>query len=595
MPKVHLVPPGEVLAAAKSLSVWRRLTEGHMADSGGNVEALQEHNIWVGMCRLPQIPEINAEFFWCCCVFQFCQPQIGKGIGVQTRQHARSRLHQDALLHFCGEAEFADVYRLAPAAAEFSEAMEKLRKGRSARDGGGCSDKKNLIRWSLSEAVLDRSREAVRRSESLVILRDERHGKLMLRIRACGPDMTVHSAVLGMETMPRGKATDILEATRSAMRTFSTSRCNPPRNYRGPRPDCDETLFDRLTEKCEMVVTDSASSELLAQDLGRGRRGQAGGRTPVLFPNQKITGRDRAHASQRLISRPWESDTLLKALMQSVVQGPDSFCQKVWHSRVYSSWFAAGVENSSFPAGKTLSAAQHRFCSFSKPLGRFVLHLDVAFDVLNKIVAIKGSQDARWAVKFLRGLTPEKLLTVAMCADMADTCLQLTRFLDDEGLDIARLNEEVSVFCSRIQVLTFPDRQVLFCDQQCFTLHGFTKRCLSLLESGSLVQFVDGSARLVGQHGLQPAKAAAVRRMQACVTVCLEAVRAEFPSFEAIMAFKAFNVEDSGASTKRRADGMNSEAVRARQDSLKRLSQLFKVDSLGLQREFEMLRGMALA
>ena len=84
MPKVHLVPPGEVWAAAKSLSVWRRLTEGRMAKCGGNVEALQEHNIWVGMCRLPQIPEImtsSSEAAASSNFANFSVPQIGKGIG----------------------------------------------------------------------------------------------------------------------------------------------------------------------------------------------------------------------------------------------------------------------------------------------------------------------------------------------------------------------------------------------------------------------------------------------------------------------------------------------------------------------------------
>ena len=38
-----------------------------------------------------------------------------------------------------------------------------------------------------------------------------------------------------------------------------------------------------------------------------------------------------------------------------------------------------------------------------------------------------------------------------MCADMADTTLQLTRFLDSENMDIASMNEEVSVFCTRLE------------------------------------------------------------------------------------------------------------------------------------------------
>ena len=128
----------------------------------------------------------------------------------------------------------------------------------------------------------------------------------------------------------------------------------------------------------------------------------------------------------------------------------ESVCQKIFNSHTYSGWFENAVAQSSFKAGRTLSAAKHRFCSFSKPLTRFIMHLDSIIAVLNRIVAVKGSEGA-WATRFLRGLTQRKLLLLAMCADMADATIQLTRFLDSEDMDIASMNEEVSIFCARLE------------------------------------------------------------------------------------------------------------------------------------------------
>ena len=110
-------------------------------------------------------------------------------------------------------------------------------------------------------------------------------------------------------------------------------------------------------------------------------------------------------------------------------------------------------------------------------------------------------------------------------------------------------------------------------------MHGFTKHCLDILQQNRLVMFFDGRARALGgsADGLAAAKRAALRKMQACVELCKEAVRAEFPSFHAIMAFKVFSVSE-GAAT--------SHSVSA---NLTKLAKLFKVDPVALEEEFQMV------
>lgn len=140
-------------------------------------------------------------------------------------------------------------------------------------------------------------------------------------------------------------------------------------------------------------------------------------------------------------------------LWQETVLGNNSVCQKIWNSETFSAWFAEAVATSSFPRGQVLAAAKHRFCSLSKPLGRFVLHLDAVITTLNRIAAMKGTEAAQWAISWMEGCTSTCLLTLAMCADMAAAALDLTRFFDSEDMDIAEINWEVGVFVDSLEAL----------------------------------------------------------------------------------------------------------------------------------------------
>ena len=245
------------------------------------------------------------------------QADLRRGLSAQCKKHEDCKFHKDALLH-CTTGTGAVLSCIAPPAKEFQSCLRRMRKGRSARDGGGCSDKTNLMRWCLAEAMLDEHRAAARKCSSVVLIRDERQGKLMVRFRLCeSATLNVRSGVLALETLPGGHAEEILLGTRRGLETFCQSRYNAPRGFRGSIPEYDKDLFEKLRQKCQMVVTDCASAELLAQNLATGfRRTSTDENETPLFPGQKIIGRDRAHASQRLLSRPWSADEELHALLQ---------------------------------------------------------------------------------------------------------------------------------------------------------------------------------------------------------------------------------------------------------------------------------------
>ena len=225
---------------------------------------------------------------------RFAQPLsllFRRGALWSCRKHSKTRIHQEALQAWHDKSKSAC---LAPPRKDFEKALEGLRKGRSARDGGGSSDQATLTRWCLTEACLQEARSALRTCKSLVIIRDERAGKLMLRFRATLRDMSVLTGVLGLQDLSCGKkAADIVDATARAQ-TFATEQFQPPQGFRGRGGT-------RLDEN------------LLATRTAGLRSAEA---AALLFPNAKIVGRDRAHACQRVLSHPWGACRAVQSLLE---------------------------------------------------------------------------------------------------------------------------------------------------------------------------------------------------------------------------------------------------------------------------------------
>lgn len=89
---------------------------------------------------------------------------------------------------------------LSPPLSEFRDSWTKMQQGGSCRDGGVSSDKKTNIRWSISEAIQDMNRRWLKEAEVIALLRDERKGRLLMRFRACLPDLRVVQGVLGLKS-----------------------------------------------------------------------------------------------------------------------------------------------------------------------------------------------------------------------------------------------------------------------------------------------------------------------------------------------------------------------------------------------------------
>ena len=223
-------------------------------------------------------------------------------------RHHDSKKHQEALRFLEGHITEDDL-SVAPALQDFASALSNMKKGYSMRNGGVPNDTTSLVHWCLSESLLQVWRSKLANATTLCLVRDERKGKLLIRFRACDGTLELCSGTLGCVRMTGGGAEDIVTATAKALRIFCTENYQPPRmgSRLSHQGGFDRKLFKHLRSIVHILTTDSHPAELLASNIMKGNRRSADeqhNRDPFL-PNVVLVGRDAAHASTRLVKRPW--------------------------------------------------------------------------------------------------------------------------------------------------------------------------------------------------------------------------------------------------------------------------------------------------
>ena len=107
-------------------------------------------------------------------------------------------------------------------------------------------------------------------------------------------------------------------------------------------PEVDRDLLHHMRMITEMLVNDSASSELLAGEVSRGRRGSESGLAEAFAPNVKIVGRDLAHCARHVLKKRCQADPTLPNLFETAIWHKTSVVQIIDHSDVF---FASGSNN----------------------------------------------------------------------------------------------------------------------------------------------------------------------------------------------------------------------------------------------------------
>jgi hypothetical protein len=134
---------------------------------------------------------------------------------------------------------------------------------------------------------------------------DARNGSLLVRLAAADAQLNTRSMVLGLKHQYGSRAEHAQKAVMAVIQDMCTGGRGAP--GRQGNVMCDADLAEHIRQIVEVFAADAASDEQLA---GRELQSPADG-GPAMLPNLKIVVRDKAHASRRLLSRPWAADAYL--------------------------------------------------------------------------------------------------------------------------------------------------------------------------------------------------------------------------------------------------------------------------------------------
>jgi hypothetical protein len=397
----------------------------------------------------------------------------------------------------------------------------------------GGSSRRKLV-WCVSEAIKEHDRRALTSAHAVALFRDERKGRLAMRYKAVDADLVETSGTLGQERDFGTGATNITAATQRIITRMCT-------RFGGSGSTVEPIRLPRLLEHIRHTVlcitVDSAADEVLSGEMMRCTA--LSGTQMALTPNLKFVIRDKAHASRRIISRPWAADAYLKDIVVMMCKGRDSISRMVQNSldmrRVFSDFVKSSTSKIVKSAVTNMRAACHRFESFQKPLGRTCIHMHACIRTALHVASRAQPDVANRAKAWLRWLDTEKCLTLSMMADVADEAMSLTRLLDTEGVDPAILNKEVSNFNVTVSAL-FGD------SKQCLSVFGYTSVMMNLLRE-QVVWQIGGTTFSIGFEGGVPADIVdrCLGRMRSYCILARAALAAEFPCFEISQAFHVFD------------------------------------------------------
>ena len=262
----------------------------------------------------------------------------------------------------------------APSTEVFQAALQRRLEGLACEAGLPAfnigPEKLQKLTYCLAEAKRMMLRVWLKdNAVTIALQQDERHQRLLLRFTAASGSLERRSGVIGLAKNFGSGAGGIRNATESIVRNF----CSPGSMTPPGQSACDavlnQELFDCVRAKIEIFVADAAGDEQKAGDLMRSS----------MFPNIRLGLRDAAHATRRVIKRPFEADPTLRDIMQSLFFGKHSIVAALEHSHLLKNRFEHHVKTTTSvvqSSVRSLSLAKQRFDSTQTPLGRFVLFFE---------------------------------------------------------------------------------------------------------------------------------------------------------------------------------------------------------------------------
>lgn len=381
----------------------------------------------------------------------------GPGTLNTLQRHESSHQHQMAeRMAFGGYDEFAGW---APSAEEF-EKFAGLRLTHSSlrklgTKGMGGRWKLGRLQNCLGMSVQRLDCSFLLASEAVVLHQDVRRLVLMVRFRACSQTLEVRTGLLGIYHLEDSTSTSLVSACEQILWGFVEE---------------DADKYEKLRQKVILLNMDAAADEQLAGRLMKMSEG--------LYPNAKAVTRDRCHAARRILQRPFKAVPEIWQTFSDLVWGSASMPNTIQSSdvlrKVFNQHICATESTVQGARIKSLSLRKQRFDSHQKATGRLCLWMHAT--VMTAIYAAtfrKNDRDGERALQFLRGISEEKMVLLAMLADFSDEATSAIRVMDSEDSDTASHVMELDVFCNRVKHL--------FIDQNASN-SGYTKFVIDQLQ-----------------------------------------------------------------------------------------------------------------
>ncbi|CAJ1437841.1 unnamed protein product [Effrenium voratum] len=367
---------------------------------------------------------------------------------------------------------------------QHQEALAKLGLGEFEQDletgvaGVGGRKKITQMQYCLGRALFTLDQEFLRNAQVIAISEDVRQHKVLIRYAACDSNLQIRSGLLGyFELGTHSGNIGLRKAMKVALEVFCL-------DFDG---EVDRGLLEHIADKVELFTADAASDEQLA---GRLLSSQG------LFANLRFVTKDRAHASTRLLERPWQADSELSRIVDQLALGR-SVVRRIHNSPHLSTIFAQYCQqmNDAPLRGariKNLSVAKQRFASISKPVGRRVLYLEALLNTIVWILVNRGpsTDEGKLAIEFLEVMGEEQLVLAGMISDLSDECMRLVRYFDGD-YDLAGTCVQLKCFMVRIHFLVNQGR--------IFDTVGYTQRCIHQLQNDGVQCSVGDSISRLAQ------------------------------------------------------------------------------------------------
>ena len=465
-----------------------------------------EHETWVGHSIDPQ-NNFGIGCIVCSELLEECDKDViarfGMSKDTQVRPyrltaHAAGELHIKAVLRLFDPSRAKSLKEKAlPQHDEMRTFIGWLRKGHSIREGVpavGCFRKCKKMCFCMAEGLKRLYRGWLADSCTMNLLRDERHSRLLLRFRCGNLEAQRYIGILGQPRITKGTATNISLVTIQALKHFCTKNFGAPllENASG---SFDEALFEHIRMTLHAITVDAAGNELAsAENMSSSESVVAKQHGVEAFaPKLTLVIRDKAHASRRILVRPWHCDVYLNAFASALITEPSSLAQLTQHSDDLRSIYSDSVRESGCNYVSTcfgnLRAAKHRFESMCTPLSRIVLDWGASISFLLRVSLERSDRAGTSASATLGALDEELMLQAALLADAADECMCLIRFFDQREVDNAKIAGEVQRFVSTIAKL--------FVEEHVWVVEGHTKITLDFLQRATNF-VVNGNVRSVG-------------------------------------------------------------------------------------------------